>query len=159
MDIGGPDGQNLDGEIANSIGNGTVVDVGYDQYGYGNYVVVDYGNGYQALYGHLRQASVSTGQKVNAGEEIGVIGGTGNVEGPHLHLKMTKDGQNIDPLTVIPGYGTERPATTTSTGQSYAASSSGGGKSSGSSSKKTTSTKLKDFDKQDKLDSLLKLWS
>lgn len=159
VDIGGPDGQNLDGEIANSIGNGTVVDVGYDQYGYGNYVVVDYGNGYQALYGHLRQASVSTGQKVNAGEEIGVIGGTGNVEGPHLHLKMTKDGQNIDPLTVIPGYGTERPATTTSTGQSYAASSSGGGKSSGSSSKKTTSTKLKDFDKQDKLDSLLKLWS
>lgn len=162
VDIGGPDGQNLDGEIANSIGNGTVVDVGYDQYGYGNYVVVDYGNGYQALYGHLRQAAVSTGQKVNAGEEIGVIGGTGNVEGPHLHLKMTKDGQNIDPLTVIPGYGTERPATTTSTGQSYAASnsgSSGGGKSSGGSSKKTTSTKLKDFDKQDTLDSLLKLWS
>ncbi len=159
VDIGGPDGQNLDGEIANSIGNGTVVDVGYDQYGYGNYVVVDYGNGYQALYGHLRQASVSTGQKVNAGEEIGIIGGTGNVEGPHLHLKMTKDGQNIDPLTVIPGYGTERPATTTNTGQSYAASSSRGGKSSGSSSKKTTSTKLQDFDKQDKLDSLLKLWS
>lgn len=162
VDIGGPDGQNLDGEIANSIGNGTVVDVGYDQYGYGNYVVVDYGNGYQALYGHLRQAAVSTGQKVNAGEEIGIIGGTGNVEGPHLHLKMTKDGQNIDPLTVIPGYGTERPATTTSTGQSYAASSSGssgGGKSSGGSSKKTTSTKLKDFDKQDTLDSLLKLWS
>lgn len=162
VDIGGPDGQNLDGEIANSIGNGTVVDVGYDQYGYGNYVVVDYGNGYQALYGHLRQAAVSTGQKVNAGEEIGIIGGTGNVEGPHLHLKMTKDGQNIDPLTVIPGYGTERPATTTSTGQSYAASnsgSSGGEKSSGGSSKKTTSTKLKDFDKQDTLDSLLKLWS
>ena len=75
---------------------------------------------------------------------------------------MTKDGQNIDPLTVIPGYGTERPATTTSTGQSYAASnsgSSGGEKSSGGSSKKTTSTKLKDFDKQDTLDSLLKLWS
>lgn len=162
VDIGGPDGQNLDGEIANSIGDGTVVDVGNDQYGYGNYVVVDYGNGYQALYGHLRQASVSAGQKVKAGEEIGIIGGTGNVEGPHLHLKMTKDGQNIDPLTVIPGYGTERPATTTSTGQSYVASSSGssgGGKSSGGSSKKTTSTKLKDFDKQDKLDSLLKLWS
>ncbi|WP_373163425.1 peptidoglycan DD-metalloendopeptidase family protein [Agathobaculum sp. Marseille-P7918] len=140
VDIGGPDGQNLDGEIANSIGDGTVVDVGNDQYGYGNYVVVDYGNGYQALYGHLRQASVSAGQKVKAGEEIGIIGGTGNVEGPHLHLKMTKDGQNIDPLTVIPGYGTERPATTTSTGQSYAASSSGGGKSSGSSSKSTSNS-------------------
>lgn len=143
VDIGGPDGQNLDGEIANSIGDGTVVDVGNDQYGYGNYVVVDYGNGYQALYGHLRQASVSAGQKVKSGEEIGIIGSTGNVEGPHLHLKMTKDGQNIDPLTVIPGYGTERPATTASTGQSYVASSSGssgGGKSSGSSSKSTSNS-------------------
>lgn len=154
VDIGGPNGQNLDGEIANSIGDGTVVDVGFDQYGYGNYVVVDYGNGYQALYGHLRQPSVSTGQKVNAGEEIGIIGGTGNVEAPHLHLKMTKDGQNIDPLTVIPGYGTARPATTSSTTKSSGGSGSrGGGKSSGS-SKSAKSTTIKGFDSYEGLDGL-----
>ena len=153
VDIGGPNGQNLDGEIANSIGDGTVVDVGFDQYGYGNYVVVDYGNGYQALYGHLRQPSVSTGQKVNAGEEIGIIGGTGNVEAPHLHLKMTKDGQNIDPLTVIPGYGTARPATTSSTTKSSGGSGSGGGgKSSGSRSAKSTT--IKGFDSYEGLDGL-----
>lgn len=153
VDIGGPNGQNLDGEIANSIGDGTVVDVGFDQYGYGNYVVVDYGNGYQALYGHLRKPSVSTGQKVNAGEEIGIIGGTGNVEAPHLHLKMTKDGQNIDPLTVIPGYGTARPATTSSTTKSSGSSSkSSSGKSSGSISAKSTT--IKGFDSYEGLDGL-----
>lgn len=103
IDIGGTGG-NLNGQAADSIGGGKVTEVGYDENGYGNYVVVDHGNGYTSLYGHLQKATVKQGDAVSAGQQVGVIGSTGNSSGPHLHLRVRKNGQSIDPRTVIPGY-------------------------------------------------------
>lgn len=103
IDIGGTGG-NLNGQAAGSIGGGNVTEVGYDENGYGNYVVVDHGNGYTSLYGHLQKATVKQGETVSAGQQVGVIGSTGNSSGPHLHLRVRKNGQSIDPRTVIPGY-------------------------------------------------------
>lgn len=103
IDIGGTGG-NLNGQAADSIGGGKVTEVGYDENGYGNYVVVDHGNGYTSLYGHLQKATVKQGETVSAGQQVGVIGSTGNSSGPHLHLRVRKNGQSIDPRTVIPGY-------------------------------------------------------
>ena len=101
IDIGG----SVNGQAAGSIGGGKVTEVGYDENGYGNYVVVDHGNGYTSLYGHLQKATVKQGDTVSAGQQVGVIGSTGNSSGPHLHLRVHKNGQSIDPRTVIPGYG------------------------------------------------------
>lgn len=103
IDIGGTGG-NLNGQAADSIGGGKVAEVGYDENGYGNYVVVDHGNGYTSLYGHLQKATVKQGDTVSAGQQVGVIGSTGSSSAPHLHLRVHKDGQSIDPRTVIPGY-------------------------------------------------------
>lgn len=103
IDIGGTGG-NLNGQEADTIGSGTVATVGYDPGGYGNYVIVDHGNGYRTLYGHLQQATVSQGQQVQAGQQIGVIGSTGNSQAPHLHLSAWYNDQEIDPATIIPGY-------------------------------------------------------
>lgn len=104
IDIGGTGG-NLDGQAADSIGSGKVIQVGYEEKGYGNYVVVDHGNGYTSLYGHLQKATVKQGDTVSAGQQVGVIGSTGSSTAPHLHLRVHKNGQSIDPRTVIPGYG------------------------------------------------------
>lgn len=101
IDIGG----SVNGQAADSIGGGKVTEVGYDENGYGNYVVVDHGNGYTSLYGHLQKATVKQGDTVSAGQQVGVIGSTGKSSGPHLHLRVHKNGQSIDPRTVIPGYG------------------------------------------------------
>lgn len=103
IDIGGTGG-NLNGQAADSIGGGKVAEVGYDENGYGNYVVVDHGNGYTSLYGHLQKATVKQGDTVSAGQQVGVIGSTGSSSAPHLHLRVHKNGQSIDPRTVIPGY-------------------------------------------------------
>lgn len=103
IDIGGTGG-NLNGQAADSIGGGKVTEVGYDENGYGNYVVVDHGDGYTSLYGHLQKATVKQGETVSSGQQVGVIGSTGNSSGPHLHLRVRKNGQSIDPRTVIPGY-------------------------------------------------------
>lgn len=103
IDIGGTGG-NLNGQAADSIGGGKVAEVGYDENGYGNYVVVDHGDGYTSLYGHLQKATVKQGETVSAGQQVGVIGSTGSSTAPHLHLRVRKNGQSIDPRTVIPGY-------------------------------------------------------
>lgn len=103
IDIGGTGG-NLNGQEADTIGSGTVETVGNDPNGYGNYVIINHGNGYKTLYGHLQKATVQQGQKVFAGQQIGVIGSTGNSSAPHLHLSAWYNDKEIDPLTIIPGY-------------------------------------------------------
>lgn len=65
--------------------------------GYGNCIMIDHGNGYTTLYGHLSVISVSKGQTVSQGNTIGQVGSTGNSTGPHLHLEVYKNGSRIDP--------------------------------------------------------------
>lgn len=55
--------------------------------GYGRYVVIDHGNNEDSLYAHLQSVTVAVGQRVDQGEMIGRLGGSGNVTGPHLHFE------------------------------------------------------------------------
>lgn len=56
--------------------------------GYGNYVVIDNGDGLLIYYGHLTRATVSVGQKVSAGQTVGIMGCSGYSTGPHLHFEI-----------------------------------------------------------------------
>ncbi|MDR1704888.1 MAG: peptidoglycan DD-metalloendopeptidase family protein [Clostridiales bacterium] len=78
--------------------DGTVITVGYDADGYGNYVIIDNGEGLQARYAHCSRVLVSEGQKVTQGTVIAEVGSTGSSTGPHLHMEVLKDGQHINPL-------------------------------------------------------------
>ncbi len=80
---------------------GTVVWAGDDGGGYGNYVMIDHGNGYMTVYGHACELACSTGDYVSQGQVIGYIGSTGNSTGPHLHFEVRLDGEYQDPLNYV----------------------------------------------------------
>ncbi len=67
---------------------GVVVYAGWSNYGYGNLIVIDHGNGWQSLYAHLQSVYVGCGQSVFQGDVIGEMGSTGNSTGPHLHFEL-----------------------------------------------------------------------
>ena len=76
--------------------DGVIASTSY-QSGLGNTIVVDHGNGYQTVYGHLSQFKAKEGQKVRRGELIGLIGNTGYSTGPHLHYEVVKFGGTVNP--------------------------------------------------------------
>ena len=75
---------------------GTVVLAGVNS-GYGNCVMIDHGNGYKTLYGHMSSIAVTNGQTVSQGDTIGYVGSTGVSTGPHCHYEVWKDGARVDP--------------------------------------------------------------
>jgi murein DD-endopeptidase MepM/ murein hydrolase activator NlpD len=77
--------------------NGVVVTAGMSSIGYGLHVIVDHGNGLKTLFGHLSSIEVSLGQEVFLGDEIGLVGSTGNSTGPHLHYEVRLNDAPIDP--------------------------------------------------------------
>lgn len=81
-------------------GAGTVVDVGEDPL-YGRFVVIDHGDGYTTLYGHASLNLVSRGQRVRQDEVIALSGSTGRSTAPHLHFEILKNGEALDPLTLV----------------------------------------------------------
>ena len=70
--------------------------------GYGNYVMIDHGDGYYTGFGHLSSFNVSQGQTVSRGQQIAVSGNTGISTGPHLHYEVyiggTANSYRVDPL-------------------------------------------------------------
>ena len=81
---------------------GTVTMAGVNG-GYGNCVMIDHGNGYQTLYGHLASISVSNGSTVSRGQSIGTVGSTGVSTGPHCHFEVFQGGGRIDPEQFFSG--------------------------------------------------------
>ncbi len=69
---------------------------------YGYYVVVDHGNGFQTLYGHLSTIGVSVGEVVAQGQYLGGGGTTGYSTGPHLHFEVHLNGSVVNPLNYLP---------------------------------------------------------
>ena len=69
--------------------------------GYGRYVKISHGYGYETAYGHMSSIAVSSGDYVKKGEVIGYVGSTGYSTGPHLHYEVIINGQDSDPLELI----------------------------------------------------------
>ncbi len=72
-----------------------------DAVGYGNRVLIDHGNGYKTLYGHLARIFVVPGQTVGRGSAIGQMGSTGRSTGPHLHFEIIQNGVYLNPLNFL----------------------------------------------------------
>lgn len=80
--------------------NGTVVEAGYSG-SFGNKVVINHNNGITTLYAHLSSIHVRVGQTVTKGQQIGVMGSTGNSTGTHLHFEVYKNGALQNPMNYL----------------------------------------------------------
>jgi len=79
-------------------GDGIVSKVKRSKRGYGNYVKINHGFGYETLYAHMSKYIVKKGQKVKRGEVIGFVGNSGISTAPHLHYEVRKDNKKINPV-------------------------------------------------------------
>lgn len=98
-------GIDIDGDTGDPVyaaDNGVVVYAGWNNWGYGNVVVINHGNGWQTLYAHLSSYSVSCGQSVYQTNLIGAVGNTGNSSGAHLHYEMMYNGTKVNPHDYLP---------------------------------------------------------
>lgn len=69
--------------------------------GYGNYCIINHGNGYMTLYAHAQYINVSPGDEVNQGDVLGIIGSTGWSTGDHLHFEVRLNGTTMNPLDYV----------------------------------------------------------
>ena len=105
-----PDTNHRGIDIAGTLGEpvwatdaGVIVYAGWNDYGYGNMVMVDHGTGWQSLYAHLNSTAVVCGQSVEQGAIIGALGSTGNSSGPHLHFElMNTSAGKVNPHDFLP---------------------------------------------------------
>lgn len=67
--------------------------------GYGNFVMIDHGDGRESIYAHLCELAVEVGDHVEAGQLIGYVGSTGYSTGAHLHFETRYNGERYNPLT------------------------------------------------------------
>ena len=69
--------------------------------GYGNFVIIDHGNDFLTLYGHLTKVLVEPGDVVRQGDLIGLMGSTGYSTGEHLHLEIRYQGYILNPINYV----------------------------------------------------------
>lgn len=86
-----------------AVSEGVVRKVGYvgGYAGYGKIVLLDLPGPYTALYAHLSNVGVRTGQKVRKGQRLGLAGCTGSCSGTHLHFEIKKRGVPVNPLRFL----------------------------------------------------------
>lgn len=97
IDIDAPEGSNV---YAAGTGVVTMAQGGWN-YGYGNVVQIDHGNGYVTIYAHLSSIFVTQCQTVGQGAVVGLSGNTGNSFGAHLHFEIRIGGSNINPYDIV----------------------------------------------------------
>lgn len=97
IDLAGSEGEGVYATDA-----GVVVYSGWNDYGYGNMVMIDHGNGFQSLYAHLSAIYRGCGQSVGQGEGIGAVGSTGRSSGPHLHFELMTATWKVNPWDYLP---------------------------------------------------------
>ena len=87
--------------IIKAADNGVVTSAGWNG-GYGKKIVITHNNGMKTVYAHLASISVSVGQTVPKGSQIGIMGTTGDSTGVHLHFEVYKNGNLLNPLSLLP---------------------------------------------------------
>ena len=87
---------NLNTDVV-ATGDGVVTKAQYDS-GWGRYIKIDHGYGYETVYAHLWKINVKKGQKVKRGDKIGKSGNSGRAAGFHLHYEVHKNNKTVDPL-------------------------------------------------------------
>ena len=92
VDISAPTGTPIYASAA-----GTVSFVGWNAGGYGNYIIIDHGQGWSTLYGHNSKNQVTKGQVVSQGTQIALMGSTGLSTGPHVHFEIRKGDSKLNP--------------------------------------------------------------
>jgi murein DD-endopeptidase MepM/ murein hydrolase activator NlpD len=91
------------GDAVVAAGTGTVTVAGREG-GYGNYVRIDHGNGFQTAYAHLLNYNVKPGQCISKDEIIGSLGNSGLSSGPHLHFEVFQHNRFVDPCDLLPNH-------------------------------------------------------
>lgn len=89
------------GTSIRAIDGGTIVFAGWKSSRYGYYVEIDHGKGVTSRYAHLSKVIATVGQEIHQGEEIGLVGSTGNSTGSHLHLELRFDGSPVNPIKYL----------------------------------------------------------
>jgi murein DD-endopeptidase MepM/ murein hydrolase activator NlpD len=82
-------------------GDGTVLYAG-PMNGYGNVIMITHANGDVSVYGHESKILVTEGEKVKAGQLIGLVGALGQATGPHLHFEIRVGGENGEKVDPVP---------------------------------------------------------
>lgn len=88
------------GSYIRAAGPGVVIEAGEDPI-YGQFLVLDHGDGYRTLYGHASLLTVERGATVRRNQVVGLTGSTGRSTAPHLHFEILLDGEPIDPLEIV----------------------------------------------------------
>ncbi len=104
-------GIDFEGKIGSRVvatAEGVVAEVAFDKGGYGNFVRIRHGNGYETLYAHLHKPEVRSGESVKRGQLIGQLGNTGRSTGPHVHYEILLNGQHVNPAKFIAASSTRR---------------------------------------------------
>jgi murein DD-endopeptidase MepM/ murein hydrolase activator NlpD len=89
------------GTFVTAADRGVVMRSGWNDQGYGMFVVIDHNIDYITLYAHLTEVLVKEGDIVSQGQIIGTIGSTGNSTGPHLHFEIRDFGRRANPLDFL----------------------------------------------------------
>ena len=83
-----------------SVQNGKVLRAGTAR-GYGNYIVIDHGNGIKSAYAHMNEMFIKKGQSIKKGDKIGSVGMTGTATGNHLHFEIISNNKKTNPMNYI----------------------------------------------------------
>ena len=88
------------GDPVRATGGGTVTKVGWNG-GLGRCVIIDHGNGFQSVFGHLSKCKVHKGDRIKRGQVVGLVGRSGRSTGSHLHYEIRYHGRSVNPLKYL----------------------------------------------------------